>query len=180
MWLFCHIRNGIRHYLSGWDVCMDSKTVLKIMSDNSIRNPIKLVVIGLIGFLIGLALFGYTWIRYLGWERVDVTYEDHNCQTESEEGGKKVILCDRTISYVYEGKTYHHTLTQIDQNMVNPSTRLVDPEHPDSTDETMTSNVIASIFTFGGLLFILGAVVEVRRKYKQIQNISTTLRNLDI
>lgn len=148
------------------------------MRSKSIRNPVKLLVLGLIGFVIGLAIFGYTWLLYSGWVRVETSFEDHNCHTESEDGGKKITLCDRTISYVYEGKTYQHTLDQIDNRMVNPATRLINPENPDDSAETMTSYIMGSIFTFGGLLFLLGAVVEYHRKRKQIAELDTTLRNL--
>ena len=129
------------------------------MRRNSKLNPIWPIVIGTVAFAVGIVLLGYTYFEYKDWDEVQASYIESDCRIKTESiqhrGTKprKVMYCDRIISYTYKGVPYSHTENEVRQASDKPEVRLVDPKHPEESIETKSNYMIAVAFIVMGLLF---------------------------
>ena len=148
-------------------------------------SPIPFFIVGGIMVAIGLAIFFPTIDGHIGWEEVTATYQDSNCNTEMElehhggsarhnRGGKTQVVeetyCDRTIQYQYKGQDYTHTETHVRKGSAKPSKRLVDPNHPERSEESHTNRVLVCFFCGLGVFFSLfgiAAMIDESRRNKK-------------
>ena len=126
------------------DKTMDKETLIRL------RRALKFAII--FDIVIGLAIIGFTFYEFRGWQSVDVEYEEGNCYETLVEGENRTH-CDLTAYYEFQGKTYQQSMPNVDRDAFRPRTRLVDPANPEESKDEYY------MYYLFGLMFLICAFV---------------------
>ena len=129
----------------------------------SIENSNLIIIIGAIPLVIGLFILGYTYKKYHNWDEVQASYKEYNCKDEIKtENGKRKnkVYCDLQVSYEYNGQSYTHTETHVPRNSLRPSTRSVDPDNPEKSEQTRTLYLFGGAFTCIGIIALAAGIAK--------------------
>lgn len=137
-----------------------------------IHNPavsaVICTILGVILILIGYGIIHSARSNHQGWEEVQAEYREVNCHEEThyvKKSRKNVTdtYCDLMIVYGYNGTSYEQTIPNQKKSLFNPKTRLVDPEHPEESEEIFSDYIFGGICIFMAVLLLFGAVKSFRR-----------------
>ncbi|MBO4350430.1 MAG: hypothetical protein J6A01_05725 [Proteobacteria bacterium] len=135
---------------------------------NQIKNPLVVIVIGIIGLSIGLLMLRSEYNSHGDWDEVEVSYQEINCHEEVENTHKKngkpkeTTYCDLMMSYNYNGKLYEKTETHVRHEPFRSGTLKIDPANPENYSDNYLNLFGEILIVFGLLISIGGAVFMVR------------------
>ena len=127
---------------------------------NQIKNPLVVIVLGIIGLSIGLLMVRSEYLSHGDWDEVEVSYQEINCHEEVEKTHKKngkpkeTTYCDLTMSYNYNGKLYEKTEAHVMHEPIRSGTLKIDPANPENYSDNHLN-------LFGGLLILFGLLISI-------------------